>query len=251
MRIIGHGIDMTPTQRIARMVADHGEHFLTRVFSERELTYAMGRKRRDEHLAARFAAKEAVLKALGTGWSGGIGWTDVEVTLQPSGAPGVQLHGRGAGDRDGDGNHRVASVAHAHGGDRDGLGYRGGGVAFPAGPGASRARGFPGRGSLPNLLLRSTIQTEDHDMSTVAPAPVHAVKTTSSGERVFNFSAGPGCLPDEVLHQIQSDVWNIFGTGIGILEHSHRGKAYDRVLAEAEADFRKIAIFPATTRSCS
>jgi holo-[acyl-carrier protein] synthase len=94
MRIIGHGIDMTPTQRIARMVAEHGDHFLTRVFSERELTYAMGRKRRDEHLAARFAAKEAVLKALGTGWSGGIGWTDVEVTLQPSGAPGVQLHGR-------------------------------------------------------------------------------------------------------------------------------------------------------------
>jgi phosphoserine aminotransferase len=82
-------------------------------------------------------------------------------------------------------------------------------------------------------------------MSTVAPAPVHAVKTTSSGERVFNFSAGPGCLPDEVLHQIQSDVWNIFGTGIGILEHSHRGKAYDRVLAEAEADFRKIANVPA------
>lgn len=94
MRIIGHGIDLTSTQRIARMVAEHGEQFLTRVFSERELAYALGRKRRDEHLAARFAAKEAVLKALGTGWSGGIGWTDVEVTLQPSGAPGVQLHGK-------------------------------------------------------------------------------------------------------------------------------------------------------------
>lgn len=82
-------------------------------------------------------------------------------------------------------------------------------------------------------------------MTSVAPSPIQAVKTTSTGERIFNFSAGPGCLPDEVLQQIQHDVWNIFGTGIGILEHSHRGKAYDRVLAEADADFRKIANVPA------
>ncbi len=82
-------------------------------------------------------------------------------------------------------------------------------------------------------------------MTTVAPHPAQAVKTTSAGDRVFNFSAGPGCLPDEVLRQIQSDTWNIFGTGIGIFEHSHRGKAYDRVLAEADADFRKISNLPA------
>ncbi len=96
MRIIGHGIDVTPIARIARMVADHGEAFLTRVFSDAERQYALGRKRQNEHLAARFAAKEAVLKALGTGWSNGIGWTDVEVTLEPSGAPGVKLHNRAA-----------------------------------------------------------------------------------------------------------------------------------------------------------
>lgn len=93
MNIIGHGIDLTSVARITRMIGDHSDRFLERVFTERELAYANGRKRRDEHLAARFAAKEAVLKALGTGWSTGIGWTDVEVTLEPSGAPGVALRG--------------------------------------------------------------------------------------------------------------------------------------------------------------
>lgn len=79
--------------------------------------------------------------------------------------------------------------------------------------------------------------------SAVSPSQT-ATKTGSSGERIFNFSAGPGVLPETVLRQFQHDVFNIFGTGIGILEHSHRGKAYDRVLAEAEADFRAIANVP-------
>jgi len=96
MRIIGHGIDITEVARIGRMVAEHGEKFFERCFTERERTYAGERKRRDEHLAARFAAKEAVLKALGTGWSDGIGWTDVEVVLLPSGQPTVKLSGRAA-----------------------------------------------------------------------------------------------------------------------------------------------------------
>jgi phosphoserine aminotransferase len=81
-------------------------------------------------------------------------------------------------------------------------------------------------------------------MTTMTPAAAAPSKTLTTGERIFNFSAGPGCLPEDVLKQIQHDVWNIFGTGIGILEHSHRGKAYDRVLAEAEADFRAIANVP-------
>ncbi|MDX2132589.1 MAG: 3-phosphoserine/phosphohydroxythreonine transaminase [Planctomycetota bacterium] len=82
---------------------------------------------------------------------------------------------------------------------------------------------------------------------TTAPAPsmgVPAVKQTASG-RVFNFSAGPGCLADEVLRQAQQDIWNIDATGVGILEHSHRGKTFDKVLADAEENCRKIAGIPA------
>ncbi|GMV27348.1 MAG: phosphoserine aminotransferase [Phycisphaerae bacterium] len=71
-----------------------------------------------------------------------------------------------------------------------------------------------------------------------------AVVKTATG-RTFNFSAGPGCLPEEVLKQVQQDVYDIAGTGIGILEHSHRGKTYDRVLHEAFEDFRKISNLPA------
>jgi holo-[acyl-carrier protein] synthase len=94
--ILAHGIDLTEVSRIGRMVAEHGERFLERCFTERERDYAGDRKRRDEHLAARFAAKEAVLKALGTGWSNGMAWTDVEVVLLPSGQPTIKLAGRAA-----------------------------------------------------------------------------------------------------------------------------------------------------------
>jgi holo-[acyl-carrier protein] synthase len=96
MRPLAHGIDLTEVARIGRMVAEHGDSFLSRCFTEPERAYAGDRKRRDEHLAARFAAKEAVLKALGTGWSNGIAWTDVEVVLLPSGQPTVHLSGRAA-----------------------------------------------------------------------------------------------------------------------------------------------------------
>lgn len=82
-------------------------------------------------------------------------------------------------------------------------------------------------------------------MTTMASAPSAAAAKTGAGERIFNFSAGPGCLPDEVLRQIQAEVWNCRGSGIGILEHSHRGKVFDAILAEAFADFRKIANVPA------
>lgn len=68
----------------------------------------------------------------------------------------------------------------------------------------------------------------------------------STSTRVFNFSAGPGCLPESVLRNIQKDVWNIFDSGVGVLEHSHRGPAIDRVFAEAEADLRALANIPDT-----
>lgn len=94
MTILGHGIDLVETSRIAQMVARHGDHFLDRCFTAAERGYAeASAKRRDEHLAARFAAKEAVLKALGTGWRNGIAWTDVEVVREPSGRPVVKLSG--------------------------------------------------------------------------------------------------------------------------------------------------------------
>src|SRR5450432_2715544 len=92
--LIGHGIDIVQTDRIRRMVEAHGEHFLGRVFTSAERAYAdRSKKRRFEHLAGRFAAKEAVLKALGTGWRGGIAWTDVEIVNEASGRPGVHLMG--------------------------------------------------------------------------------------------------------------------------------------------------------------
>lgn len=96
MRLLGHGIDIVETGRIARMIDEHSDRFLERCFTAGERGYAGERRRRDEHLAGRFAAKEAVLKALGTGWRDGIAWTDIEVVLLPSGQPAVKLHGAAA-----------------------------------------------------------------------------------------------------------------------------------------------------------
>ncbi|HZL35310.1 MAG TPA: holo-ACP synthase [Tepidisphaeraceae bacterium] len=94
MPILGHGIDIIETARIRKSVEEHGRHFLDRVFTPAEQRYcALSQKRYYEHLAARFAAKEAVLKVLGTGWRGGIAWTDVEVIREPSGQPKVVLTG--------------------------------------------------------------------------------------------------------------------------------------------------------------
>lgn len=97
MIVIGHGIDLTETARVGRMVDEHGERFMHRCFTEAERGYAEKVKadgRRSQYLAGRFAAKEAVLKALGTGWRDGIAWTDVEVLREPSGRPSVALHGK-------------------------------------------------------------------------------------------------------------------------------------------------------------
>jgi holo-[acyl-carrier protein] synthase len=97
MPIHGHGIDLVEVARIRRLHETHGRHFLDRIFTIPEQQYcAENPKRYFEHLAARFAAKEAVLKALGTGWRGGIAWTDIEVTRDPSGRPGIRLTGESA-----------------------------------------------------------------------------------------------------------------------------------------------------------
>ncbi|MDX2117279.1 MAG: holo-ACP synthase [Planctomycetota bacterium] len=96
MRIIGHGIDITPIERIAEMIERHGDHFLARVYTSLERDAARDKKRNTEHFAARFAAKEAALKSIGTGWRDGIAWTDVEVVNEPSGRPTLRVHGEAA-----------------------------------------------------------------------------------------------------------------------------------------------------------
>ena len=94
MPIVGHGIDIVETARIKNMVAEHGQRFLDRCFTPAEQAYCTrSSKRYFEHLAGRFAAKEAVLKVLGTGWRGGIAWTDVEVVKETSGQPRILLTG--------------------------------------------------------------------------------------------------------------------------------------------------------------
>ncbi len=79
------------------MLADHPERFRDRVFTPDEIAYCeASRKRAAEHFAARFAAKEAVLKALGTGWRDGIAWTDIEIRRDPAGIPSIRLSGEAA-----------------------------------------------------------------------------------------------------------------------------------------------------------
>src|SRR4051812_1359055 len=97
MPILGHGIDIVETGRIRKLIEQHGAHFLDRVYTQAEQDYCnMSKKRTLEHYAGRFAAKEAVLKVLGTGWRGGIAWTDVEIVKDPSGQPKGVLTGGGA-----------------------------------------------------------------------------------------------------------------------------------------------------------
>jgi len=92
--IVGHGIDIVETARLRRSIEEHGDHFLDRVFTAGERAYCeKGKKRRFEHYAGRFAAKEAVLKVLGTGWRGGIAWTDIEIIRSSAGAPSILLSG--------------------------------------------------------------------------------------------------------------------------------------------------------------
>jgi holo-[acyl-carrier protein] synthase len=93
MDIIGIGTDIVECLRIGRMVEQHGELFLSRVFTDREIRYCQARKRATEHFAGRWAAKEAILKCLGAGWRKGLCWTDMEVRNNPNGRPHVLLCG--------------------------------------------------------------------------------------------------------------------------------------------------------------
>ena len=94
MTILGIGMDIVETKRIADSLARFGDRFLHRVFLEGEVAYANSMKFPHLHLAARFAAKEAISKAFGTGIGHELGWRDLEIIREPNGAPKVLLHGR-------------------------------------------------------------------------------------------------------------------------------------------------------------
>jgi holo-[acyl-carrier protein] synthase len=94
--VLGVGTDLMEIARIQRSVARFGDRFLLRVFTPREIAYCQRKKNAAESFAARFAAKEAGAKALGTGISQGIRWLELEVIREPSGKPSLQLTGRAA-----------------------------------------------------------------------------------------------------------------------------------------------------------
>ena len=97
MEIIGVGLDATEIERVADMIERYGDRFLRRVFTEGEIAYCQGKRDFASSYAARFAAKEAVMKALGTGHSHGVFWTGIEV-VRRHGPPRIAFHG-GAAER--------------------------------------------------------------------------------------------------------------------------------------------------------
>lgn len=92
-RVIGLGTDIIECARIGEMIHKHGELFLNRVFTPHEIEYCSSRKTSNQHYAGRWAAKEAALKALGTGWAKGIQWTDIAVSHQLGGKPIITIDG--------------------------------------------------------------------------------------------------------------------------------------------------------------
>jgi holo-[acyl-carrier protein] synthase len=94
MKIIAHGIDLVDFGRIEQMLEKHAQRFLDRVFTPTEQTDADKNKNRIEKLAGRFAAKEAIMKLIGTGWRDGIAWTDIEIVNNALGQPIVSVTGK-------------------------------------------------------------------------------------------------------------------------------------------------------------
>jgi len=114
--IAGVGVDLVETPRIGQALERHGERFSRRVYTAGEIVYCDRFKNRAERYAARFAAKEAAFKALGTGWRKGVRWQDVEVTHQASGKPELLLWGRAGEIARQLGITRTAvSISHADG----------------------------------------------------------------------------------------------------------------------------------------
>lgn len=96
MKLLGIGIDVVEVERIQSSMDEFGERFVTRIFTEGEREYCARQKRPELHYAARFAAKEAVAKAFGTGIGKAVGWLDLEVVRKPNGEPEILLRGGAA-----------------------------------------------------------------------------------------------------------------------------------------------------------
>ena len=94
--IVGTGIDIAEVPRIAESIKRFGDRFLRRIFTEGEIRYCDSKANRLERYAARFAAKEAAMKAIGTGWNHGVAWRDVEVCRASGGRPTIAFHGKAA-----------------------------------------------------------------------------------------------------------------------------------------------------------
>ncbi len=92
--VIGIGIDIIEIDRIKASIDKYGNHFLQKIYTETEIKYCQDKSNKYQHFAARFAAKEAVFKALSTGWNKEVGWQDIEIKNEPSGMPIVKLKGK-------------------------------------------------------------------------------------------------------------------------------------------------------------
>lgn len=91
--IVGTGVDLAEVPRIKASIERYGERFIQRIYTPREIAYVERKANKFERYAARFAAKEAGMKAIGTGWRRGVRWQDFEVANLPSGKPTLLLHG--------------------------------------------------------------------------------------------------------------------------------------------------------------
>ena len=91
--ILGTGVDLAEVPRIRAAIERHGSRFIERIYTPPEIAYVERKANRFERYAARFAAKEAGMKAIGTGWKRGVTWRDFEVVNLPSGRPTLRLHG--------------------------------------------------------------------------------------------------------------------------------------------------------------
>ena len=91
--ILGTGVDLAEVPRIRAAIERHGSRFIERIYTPPEIAYVERKANRFERYAARFAAKEAGMKAIGTGWKRGVSWRDFEVVNLPSGRPTLRLHG--------------------------------------------------------------------------------------------------------------------------------------------------------------
>src|ERR1700751_113344 len=94
--ILGTGVDLAEVARIRQAITRHGERFVQRIYTSGEIAYVERKANRFERYAGRFAAKEAGMKAIGTGWKRGVRWQDFEVANPPSGRPTLRLHGEAA-----------------------------------------------------------------------------------------------------------------------------------------------------------